>query len=410
MLNRVVVTGLGCVTPVGNDPETFFTNLTAGRHGIGPITRFDASVLKVGIAAEVRDFDPLAYMEKTEARRSDLYAHYAIAAASQAVTESGIDGAVGKERLGVYIGSGIGGFDTFNSEHEKFLSRGPSRVSPFFIPMMIANMASALVAMRYGAMGPNLPVVSACATSTHTVGEAYRAIRHGYCDAVIAGGAEAAINPMALAGFINCMALSTSSDPDRASIPFDRERNGFVMGEGAGVLVLEEYTHAVKRGAKIYCEVAGYGNTCDAYHVTAPHPEGTGAELMIKNVLEEANLSESENLYINPHGTSTPMNDRIETAVIHRVFGERAISIPVSSTKSMTGHLLGAAGGVEAVASVKVLEKGVVPPTVGLREPDPECDLDYVPEGARPYKADAALSLSLGFGGHNAGILFRKIH
>ena len=409
-MKRVVVTGLGCVTPVGNDVNTFWQSLINGRHGFAEITRFDASDLKVKIAAEVKDFDPEAYMEKSEIRKTDLYAQYAIAAAAQAVDESGIAGKVDPGRFGVYIGSGIGGISTFMTEHEKLLTKGPQRISPFFIPMMIANMASALVAMKYTACGPNLPIVSACATSTHSVGEAFRAIKFGYADAIITGGAEATINPLAMGGFINCMALSTTNDPDNSSIPFDKRRNGFVMGEGAGIMVLEEYEHAKKRGAKIYCEISGYGNTCDAYHITAPHPEAAGGIEMIRLAMEESGFRADERLYINPHGTSTPLNDKTETLAIKTVFGDMAYKIPISSTKSMFGHMLGAAGGVEAIAAVKALETGVIPPTIGYKDPDPDCDLDYVPNTARKADIDKALSISLGFGGHNAGIVFNKIN
>ncbi len=409
MKKRVVVTGLGCISPVGNDVPTFWQSLTDGRHGFGPITKFDTSQLKVKVAAEVKDFAPERYMEKTEIRKADLFSQYAIAAASQAVEESGIGGAVEPDRFGVYMSSGIGGINTLITETEKMLEKGPSRVSPFFIPMMIANMASALVAIRFCARGPVLPIVTACATSTHSVGEAFRAIQHGYADAIIAGGAEAAINELAVAGFANCMALSKSNDPDTCCTPFDRRRSGFVMGEGAAALVLEEYEHAVKRGAKIYCEISGYSNTCDAYHMTAPHPEAIGSIAMIKNIFKDSERVPDEHLYINPHGTSTPLNDKAETMAIKEVLGELAYKIPVSSTKSMTGHMLGAAGAIEAIASIKALETGIIPPTVGYAEPDPECDLDYVPGSARKAELNMALSLSLGFGGHNAGVLFNKI-
>ncbi len=408
-MRRVVVTGLGCVTPVGNDVTSYWNSLIGGKHGIDFITKFDAGDMKVKIAAEVKAFQPEQYLEKSEIRKTDLYTQYAIAAASQAVEESGIADAVDKERLGVYIGSGIGGIGTFMTEHSKLLEKGPNRVSPFFIPMMIANMASAQVAMRYGAMGPNLPVVSACATSTHTIGEAFRCIKHGYADAILAGGAEATINPLAMSGFINCMALCTTNDPDHASMPFDNRRSGFVMGEGAGIIVLEEYEHAQARGAKIYCEVVGYGNTNDAYHITAPHPEAAGGARMIRLAFEEAGIHDFHSLYINPHGTSTPLNDKTETLAIKKAIGEAAYDVVISSTKGATGHMLGAAGGVEAIAAILALETGTVPPTAGYRERDPECDLDYVPGEQRSVKIDKAFSMSLGFGGHNAGVLFKKI-
>jgi len=408
-MKRVVVTGLGCISPVGNDVETFWENITAGKHGFGEITKFDASGLKVRIAAEVKDFNPEDYIEKSDIRKTDIYAQYAIAAASQAVEESGIIGNIEPNRLGVYIGSGIGGISTFITETEKMLTKGPQRISPFFIPMMIANMGSALVAMKYGAMGPNLPTVSACASATNAIGEAFRAIKYGFADAIIAGGADACVNPLAVGGFINCQALSTTNDPDNSSVPFDKRRDGFVMGEGAGVIVLEEFEHAKNRNAKIYCEISGYGNTNDAYHITAPHPEALGATELIKIAMEESGLTADEKLYINPHGTSTPLNDKTETLAIKNVFGELAYKIPVSSTKSMIGHMLGAAGGCEAIVAIKTIETGIVHPTVGYKEPDPDCDLDYVPGVARKADIDKALSISLGFGGHNAAILFNKI-
>jgi 3-oxoacyl-[acyl-carrier-protein] synthase II len=408
-MKRVVVTGLGCVTPVGNDVNSLWESLIEGRHGFAPISRYDASQLKAKLAAEVKGFDPLQYMEKSEVRKTDLYAQYALAAAAQAVKDSGIEGNIEPTELGVYIGSGIGGITTTINETEKLLTKGAARISPFFVPMMIANMGSALVAIKYNAQGPNLPIVTACASSTHTIGEAFRTIKHGYASAIIAGGSEAAINPLAIGGFTNCMALSLSEDPDCLSIPFDKRRSGFAMSEGAGVLVLEEYEHALARGAHIYCEIVGYGTTCDAYHITAPHPEARGSARVIENAFAEAGIAADTRLYINPHGTSTPMNDKTETLAIKKALGELAYKIPISSTKSMTGHMLGAAGGVEAIASVKVLETGTVPPTVGLKEADPDCDLDYVPEGARQCDIDTALSLSLGFGGHNAGILLRRI-
>lgn len=408
-MRRVVVTGLGVIAPVGNDIDSFWENIIGGKHGFAKITKFDASSLKVQIAAEVKDFDPELYIERSEVRKTDLYARYAIAASVQAVNDSGIVGQIVPERLGVYIGSGIGGMNTFTSETEKMLSQGAKRISPFFIPMMISNMASALVAIKYGAKGTNLPIVTACATSTNTIGEAFRAIKHGYADAIIAGGAEATINPLAVGGFINCMALSTRQDVDSCSIPFDARRDGFVMGEGAGSIVLEEYEHAKKRNAKIYCEISGYGNTCDAYHITAPDPEAEGSKRVINLAFEETGILPDEKLYINAHGTSTPLNDKTETLAIKKALGELAYKIPISSTKSMTGHMLGAAGAVEAIVAIKVLQTGIVPPTVGYCEKDPDCDLDYVPNSARKCDIDKALSLSLGFGGHNSGIIFNKV-
>ena len=408
-MKRVVVTGLGCITPIGNDVASYWDSLVSGRHGFAPTTRFDTSDMKVKITAEVKNFSPEQYIEKGEIRKTDLYAQYAIAAAVQAVEDSGIVGTIEPERLGAYIGSGIGGMTTYLTETEKLLTKGPSRISPFFIPMMIGNMASALVAIKFKAKGPNLPVVTACATSTHAIGEAFHAIKHGYADAVIAGGTDASINKLAVAGFTSCMALSDSSDPDSCSTPFDKRRSGFVMGEGAGVVVLEEYARAKARGAHIYCEISGYGNTCDAYHITAPDPEAYGGARMIALAFEESGLIPDEKLYINPHGTSTPLNDKTETMAIKKALGNLAYKIPVSSTKSMTGHALGAAGGIEAIAAIKALETGIAPPTIGYKEPDPECDLDYVPNVARKCDIDKAMSLSLGFGGHNAGILFSRI-
>jgi len=407
---RVVVTGLGCVTPVGNDVQTFWDSLVAGRHGFGTITRFDTSGMKAKLAAEVKDFVPEDYVPKSDIRRTDRHQLFAVAAAAQAMEDAGIAGIVAPERLGVYIGSGIGGLDTLLTQTETMRAKGPDRVSPFMVTMMIANMASALVAIKWNAKGVNLPVVSACATATHAIGEAFRAIKHGYADAILAGAAESCINPLGIGGFTSAQALSTSDDPDNASIPFDKRRNGFVMGEGAGILLLESYEHAKARSAKIYCEIKGYGNTCDAHHITAPHPEAEGTSVMIKQAFREAGLEPDTKLYINAHGTSTPLNDAAETMAIKKALGEDiAYKIVVSSTKSATGHMLGAAGGAEAIASIKAIETGMVPPTLGYKEPDPACDLDYVPNTARKVDIDKAFSTSLGFGGHNAGVLFTKI-
>ncbi|KAI4453187.1 polyketide synthase-related [Holotrichia oblita] len=408
-MKRVVVTGMGCVTPVGNDVNSFWDSCINGRHGFAKITKFDTSGMKVNIAGEVKDFDAQAYMDKSEIKRADLYSQYAIAAAAQAVAESGIEGKVNPERLGVYVSSGIGGMTTFVNQTQVFLEKGANRISPFFIPMMISNMASALIAIRYNACGANLPVVSACATSTNAVGEAFRAIKYGYADAIITGGTEAAVNALAIGGFTNSNALSTSNDPDNCSIPYDKRRNGFVMGEGAGVLVLEEYSHAKARGAKIYCEISGYGNTNDANHITAPRSDAKMATKMIELVFSESGLTADKKLYINSHGTSTQPNDKCETLAIKQALGDIAYKVSISSTKSMTGHMLGAAGAVEAIASVKTIETGIIPPTIGYSEPDPECDLDYVPNKMRKSDIDKALSVSFGFGGHNAGVLFNKI-
>ena len=404
-----MITGLGCITPIGNDVPSFWESLICGRHGFGTITRFDASGLKARLAAEVKGFSPSLYIEKSEIRKTDLYAQYAVAAASQAVLDSNISGNVSPGRFGVYMGSGIGGISTMLTEAQKLFDRGADRVSPFFVPMMIANIASALIAIKYNAKGPSLPIVTACSTGTNALGEAFRAVKYGYADAIIAGGAEAAINPLAVGGFANSTALSFSDNPDRCSIPFDRERSGFVMGEGAGALVLEAYEQAVSRGAEIYCEISGYGNTCDAFHITAPAPDSEGSTRAIALAFEEAGVKPDERLYINAHGTSTPLNDKTETMAIKKALGDIAYKVPVSSTKSMTGHMLGAAGAVEAIAAVKALQTGIIPPTIGYREPDPECDLDYVPNKAREMNINRAMSLSFGFGGHNSGILLSQL-
>ncbi len=406
-MRRVVITGLGVITPVGNDVATFWNNLIAGTCGIDFITKFDTSELKVKIAGEVKDFDPTLYMDKNDARRSDPYAQYAMAAAVQAMADSGLSG-IEPERLGVYIGSGIGGMQTFVNECGKLLESGPKKVSPFFIPMMISNIAAGNIAIRFNAQGPCLPVVTACATSSHAIGEAFRAVKHGYADAVIAGGAEATVVPLAIAGFGNMMALSTKNIPLESSLPFDKRREGFVLGEGAGVVILEEYQNAVNRGAKIYAELAGYGNTCDAHHMTAPHPEAAGGANAIRLALNEAGADKNGSVYINAHGTGTPLNDKAETLAIKKAFDYQTSRVLVSSTKSMTGHTLGAAGGIEAVASVLALQNGIIPPTIGYEVPDPECDLDYVPNKARMQQLDLSMSISLGFGGHNACLAFKK--
>ncbi|MEL7608728.1 MAG: beta-ketoacyl-ACP synthase II [Bacillota bacterium] len=407
-MKRAVITGMGVISPVGNTLDEFWQSLVDGRCGIDFITRFDAAEFKVKIAAEVKDFDPLKYMEKGDLRKTDLFVQYALAAAQQAMEHSALK-VSDPYRFGVYVGSGIGGMDTFVSECRKLVEQGPRRVSPHFIPMMIANIAAGTLAMRHGAKGPCLPVVTACATSAHAIGEAFRAIKYGQADAILAGGTEAAINPLAVAGFTNCMALSTKNDPAGSSIPFDKRRDGFVMGEGAAILVVEEYEHALARGAKIYAEIVGYGNTCDAYHVTAPDPESNSAAEAVRQALREAGeLAPAKKIYINAHGTSTPLNDKAETLAIKKAFGEDAYELMVSSTKSMTGHMLGAAGAAEAVACVKALCEGIAPPTIGYREPDEECDLDIVPNVSRQAEIGAALSLSLGFGGHNACLAFKR--
>lgn len=409
MERRVVITGLGAVTPIGNDVPTFWENAVAGKNGIGPITKFDTTNSKVSIAAEVKDFNPLLYMEKPQVRKTDLFTQYALAAADQAMQDSGIAGKIDPERLGVYVGSGVGGMDTFVEEVTKLLNKGPKGVSPFFITKMITNIASGNIAIKHNAQGPSMCVVTACATSANAVGEAFRAIKYGYADAMIAGGAEATINEMAIAGFANCMALCTTNDPENASMPFDKRRSGFVMGEGSAVLILEEYEHAVQRGAKIYAEVCGYGNTNDAHHVTAPHPEAVGPANAVKQAMREAGIPESAKLYINAHGTSTPLNDKTETLAFKKALGEeRARQTPISSTKSMTGHMLGATGALEAIICTLALQNGIVPPTIHYQEADPECDLDYVPNTAREVELEYALSTNLGFGGHNACLAFKK--
>ena len=407
-MKRVAVTGLGVISPVGNDVPTFWNALCSGTCGIGPITKFDATDYPVKLAAEVHDFDPKQYMEKLDILHSDVYTHFAMAAACQAVADSGIAGTLDAERVGVYIGSGIGGIATFMTEHSKLLNRGPRRVSPYFIPMMIPNMASSMIAIRYHFHGPAMPMVTACASGTNAIGEALRLIRHGYADAMVAGGAEATVNALAAAGFSNMQALSPSEDPNAASLPFDVRRAGFVMGEGAGVLVLEELEHAKQRGATIYAELTGYGSTCDAYHITSPDPSAAESARAIADAWRETGL-DTDRVYFNAHGTGTPMNDRIETLAIKKALGEdRARRISISSTKSMTGHMLGAAGGAEAVASVLALRDGIAPPTINLTQPDPDCDLDYTPLTAKHADFDVALSSSLGFGGHNACLAFRK--
>ena len=408
-MRRVVVTGLGAVTPLGSSVPAFWTALLDGVNGIGPITRFDTSDYKAKLAGEVRDFNPRDYMDKAETLRSDLYSQYAMGAACQAVEESGVIGTLPPERIGVYFGTGIGGIQTLMTEHQKLLDRGPRRVSPLFVPMMIANMAAGSIAIRFGCKGAALPAVTACASGGNAIGEALRAIRHGYADAMITGGAEAAVTTLSIAGFTNMQALTTAEDPDAASLPFDARRQGFVIGEGAGALVLEEYEHAKARGAKIYAELCGYGSTCDAYHMTAPEPEAEGGTRAMADALREAGYAEGERVYLNAHGTGTPMNDAVETLAIKKALGEaQAKQALISSTKSMSGNMLGAAGAVEAIAALLALREGVVPPTIGLTQPDPACDLDYVPLVKREAELDLALSVSLGFGGHNACLAFRK--
>lgn len=413
MTRRVVVTGTGVVTPVGNDIQTYWENLVGGVCGIDFITSFPTEELPVKVAGQIKEFTPADYeIETPFARKQDKFTLYAVAAAWQAVRESGLDskenGNIDPFRFGVYVGSGIGGFTTQVRETEKILNEGAKWVSPLFIPTMIANIAAGNIAIRNNACGPCLPVVTACATSTHAIGEAYRAIKHGYADAIIAGGTESAVIPLGIAGFANAKALSRSEDPKRASLPFNKNRGGFVMAEGAAMLVLEEYEHAVARGADIIAEVCGYGNTCDAHHVTAPRPDGKTQAAAIRQALDEAGYTSNDVLYINAHGTGTALNDVSETAAFKLALGEDAYKAHISSTKGAMGHMLGAAGAAEAVVCVLALKNGEVPPTIGLDEVDPECDLNYTP--CKPVKADLtiAISDSLGFGGHNGCVAFRK--
>lgn len=407
---RVVVTGLGVVSPVGSSVPAAWSNLVSGYNGIGPITYFDTTQYKARLAAQVKDFDPSTCMDRSEILRSDKFAQYAIGAAQQAVEESGVIGTLPAHRVAVYFGSGIGGLNTVTTEVEKLHNRGPHRVSPLCVPMMIANMAAGMIAIRYNCQGAALPAVTACASGSNAIGEALRAIRHGYADAIITGGAEASIVPVGIAGFLNMKALSTAEDPNAASLPFDARRGGFVIGEGAAALVLEEYQHARNRGAKIYGEICGYGSTCDAHHITAPHPEAEGGARAMIQALEESGYTGAETVYINAHGTGTPLNDSGETLAIKKALGEeKARASYVSSTKSMTGHMLGAAGAMEALVCLKVLETGILPPTINLMEPDPSCDLNYIPNTAITADIDLCLSNSLGFGGHNACLAFRKV-
>lgn len=413
MNRRVVITGTGIISPVGNDTETFWKNLLEGYCGIELIKSIPTDDLPVKIAGEIKDFNPADYgIEASFSRKQDKFTIYAVAAANQAMQQAGLntgeDGNIDPFRLGVYVGSGIGGFSTQVRETEKILKDGPKWVSPLFIPTMIANIAAGNIAIRHKACGPCLPVVTACATSTHAIGEAFRAIKHGYADAIIAGGSEAAVIPLAIAGFANAKALSKAEDPKYASLPFSADRGGFVIAEGAAILILEEYEHAVARGAEIIAEICGYGNTCDAYHVTAPNPDGTTQCAAIKMALNEAGYNSDDTLYINAHGTGTALNDVSETKAFKMALGDDAYKAHISSTKGSTGHMLGAAGAAEAIATVLALKHGTVPPTINLTNPDPELDLDYTPN--KPVNADLSIALSdsLGFGGHNGAIAFRK--
>ena len=412
MNTRVVVTGMGVLSPVGNNVETMWEAVINGRSGIGQVTRFDVSDYSTQIAGELKDFDPSAVIDKKELRRMDIAQQYSIVASEEAVQDAGlVIDQLDLDRCGVIIGSGIGGIHTFEKQHEALVQSGPGKVSPFFIPMMIIDMCPGQVSMRYGFRGPNYATVSACASSAHAIADAYRIIQRGEADVMLTGGAEATISPSAMSGFCRAKAMSTRNDePERASRPFDRDRDGFVMGEGAGMLVLESYEHAVKRGARIYGEVIGVGMTADAYHMTAPHPEGYGARKAMENALVDAGLTAEQVDYVNTHGTATDLGDIAETKAIKTVLGERAYKIPCNSSKSIIGHMLGAGGAVEFIIALKSIETDIIHPTINLDNPDPDCDLDYVPHKARECKVNYALSNSFGFGGHNVTLVAGRIN
>lgn len=409
-MKRVVITGLGAITPIGIGKTNYWNSLLQGKSGIGYINRFDTENYEVKIGAEIKGFNPSDFIDKREAKRMDRFTQYAVAAAKLALEDGSVPlNNLDVEKAGVIIGSGIGGMETLEKEHSKLIEKGPRRVSPFFIPMMISNMASGQISMIFGFKGPTMAISTACASGTHAIGEAFKMIKEGKMDMMIAGGSEATITPISLAGFCSMKALSTrNDDPIKASRPFDRERDGFVMGEGAGVLILEELTHALNRGANIYGEIVGYGATSDAYHITQPEPNGNGAKDAMKLALEEGKIHYSKVDYINAHGTSTYYNDKLETLAIKNLFKDHAYNLNISSTKSMTGHLLGAAGGIEAIATILAIKEGVIPPTINYENPDPECDLNYTPNIAINKDITYALSNSLGFGGHNGSILFKK--
>ncbi|MDB9313603.1 beta-ketoacyl-ACP synthase II [Spirulina sp. CS-785/01] len=409
---RVVITGLGAITPIGNDLQSYWEGLMEGRNGIGEVTRFDASKHTCRIAGEVKDFDPHLYLERKEAKRMDRFAQFGVAASKQALADAQlVIDELNADQVGVLIGTGVGGLKVMEDQQEIYLNKGPSRCSPFMIPMMIANMAAGLTAIHTGAKGPNSCTVTACAAGSHAIGDAFRLIQGGYAKAMICGGTEAAVTPLSFAGFASARALSTRNDnPTEACRPFDKNRDGFVMGEGAGILILEELDHAVQRGAKIYGELVGYGMTCDAYHMTSPVPDGQGATRAIELALKDGGITPEQVSYVNAHGTSTPANDVTETRAIKKALGERANQIVVSSTKSMTGHLLGGSGGIEAVATALAIANDCVPPTINLTNPDPDCDLDYVPHESRETPIEVALSNSFGFGGHNVTLAFKKYH
>lgn len=406
---RVVITGLGALSPLGNDVKTSWNNAVNGVSGVGPITRVDADEYPAKVAAELKDFNIEDYMDKKEARKMDRFTQYAVVASKMAVEDAKLDiNDKNAARIGVWIGSGIGGLETLEQQFETFLTKGPRRVSPFFVPMMIPDMATGQVSIALGAKGVNSCTVTACATGTNSIGDAFKVIQRGDADVMITGGTEAPLTRMSFAGFSANKALSTNPDPKTASRPFDKNRDGFVMGEGAGIVVLEELEHALSRGADIYAEVVGYGSTGDAYHITAPAPNGEGGVRAMNEAIKDAGMSPEQIDYINAHGTSTPYNDKFETIAIKEVFGEHAYKLAVSSTKSMTGHLLGAAGGIEAIFSVLAIKDGIIPPTINIETPDEDCDLDYVPDKARRQNVDVVLSNSLGFGGHNATLIFKK--
>ncbi|HEY9783214.1 MAG TPA: beta-ketoacyl-ACP synthase II [Leptolyngbyaceae cyanobacterium] len=409
-VKRVVVTGVGAVTPIGNTPAEYWEGLLSGRNGIGPISLFDASQHKCRIAGEVKGFDPQQYLDGKEIKRMDRFAQFAVVASMQALADAQFTiNELNAEQVGVIIGSGVGGIKVLEDQQTVYLTKGPDRCSPFMVPMMISNMAAGLVAIHTGAKGPNSCPVTACAAGSNAVGDAFRLIQRGFAQAMICGGAEAAVTPLSVAGFASARALSTrNDDPAHASRPFDRDRDGFVMGEGSGILLLEELEHAKSRGARIYAEIVGYGLTCDAYHMTSPAPAGEGAARAMQLALKDANLNPDQISYVNAHGTSTAANDVNETAAIKTALGEAAYKIAISSTKSMTGHLLGGSGGIEAVATVLAIANDSIPPTINLDNPDPECDLDYVPHSSRAQKVEVALSNSFGFGGHNVTIAFKK--
>jgi len=410
LLKRVVITGLGIISPVGTGLEKFWTSMTTGVSGIRRITRFDPANYNTKIAGEVTDFEPTRYMDKKEARRMDRFTQFAVAASGMAVEDASLNlEHEDRDRIGVILGSGIGGIETLEEQAKVLFEKGPGRVSPVFVPMMIGNMGAGQVAIKYCLRGPNTTTVSACASSSNAIGDAFKMLQYGRADVMITGGAEATVTPLAMAGFIQMKSMSTrNEEPEKASRPFDLGRDGFVIGEGSAILVLETLEHAQKRGARIYAEIVGYGSTCDAYHMTAPDPEGHGAANSMKEALEDAGIDPSEVDYINAHATATPLGDKAETLAIKNVFGAHAANVAISSTKSMTGHLLGASGGLEAMVCILAIYYGIIPPTINYEQPDPDCDLDYVPNVARKAVVDVALSNSFGFGGHNATLVFKK--